>query len=90
MSYYNGKDILPDDLIAAVQQYFDGGYLYIPRKDENKKMWGEIKGSKQALAKRNREIYQKYLSGVPVRTLAEEYFLSSKTIYSIIAEMKKV
>lgn len=88
MSYYNGKDILPEDLIAAIQKYFDGGYLYIPRKKSNKKSWGEVRGSKQELTKRNKEIYQKYLSGFAVKELADEYFLSDKTIYSIIAEMK--
>ncbi len=88
MSYYNGKDILPKDLIAAIQKYFDGGYLYIPRKKSNRKSWGEVRGSKQELTKRNKEIYQKYLSGIAVKNLADEYFLSDKTIYSIIAEMK--
>lgn len=89
MGYYNGKDILPEDLIAAIQKYFDGGYLYIPRKESNKKSWGEVRGSKQEFTKRNKQIYQKYLSGVPIKALADEYFLSDKTIYSIIAEMKR-
>ncbi len=89
MSYYNGRNILPEDLINAIQKYFDGGYLYIPRKKSNKKSWGEVRGSKQELAERNKEIYQKYLSGVTVKDLSNEYFLSDKTIYSIIAEMKR-
>ena len=36
----------------------------------------------------NQEIFCRYLSGIPVTVLAEEYFLSSKTIYSIIAKKK--
>ena len=48
----------------------------------------ETKGTKQQTAERNQEIFCRYLSGIPVTVLAEEYFLSSKTIYSIIAKKK--
>ena len=89
MSYYNGKDILPQDLIAAIQEYIDGQYLYIPRKDSNRKPCGELTHSKNTIIMRNNEIYRKYLSGISVKDLAKEYFLSDKTIYSIIADLKK-
>ncbi|MBP2629312.1 MAG: Mor transcription activator domain protein, partial [Firmicutes bacterium] len=42
MGYKNAICILPDDLIMAIQQHIDGEYLYIPRKEENKKGWGEL------------------------------------------------
>ena len=29
MSYQNGKKILPETLLAAIQQYVDGAYVYI-------------------------------------------------------------
>ena len=90
MSYYNGKDILPKDLIDAIQVYFDGGYIYIPRKADNKKLWGEANGSRQRFSDRNAEIFAKYKAGVSVSNLSEQYFLSVKTIYSIISEMKKL
>ena len=89
MSYYNGKDILPKELIDAIQEYVDGEYLYIPRKSSNRKSWGELTNSKAEIIKRNSEIYRKYLSGISVKNLAKEYFLSDKTIYSIIADAKK-
>lgn len=89
MSYYNGKDILPKELIAAIQEYVDGEYLYIPRKNSNRKSWGELTNYKAEIIKRNREIYCKYLAGISVKNLAKEYFLSDKTIYSIIADAKK-
>lgn len=89
MGYLNGKDILPAKILAAIQQYVDGEYIYIPRKDENRKAWGENKQSKKRTAKRNLEIYKKYLSGISVTDLADEYFLSEKTIYSILAKIKK-
>lgn len=89
MSYYNGKNILPEYLVIAIQEYVDGEYLYIPRKDDNRKTWGETTDAKNRTADRNNEIYCKYLSGVTVKDLAKEYFLSDKTIYSIISHAKK-
>ena len=88
MCYQNGKKILPPPLLSAIQEYIDGEYIYIPRKTNNKRPWGSTKGTKQQTAERNQEIFCRYLSGIPVTVLAEEYFLSSKTIYSIIAKKK--
>ena len=34
MKYRNAKDVLPNDLIKLLQKYFQGGYLYIPKKEE--------------------------------------------------------
>ena len=31
MGYKKANDVLPHDLLHAVQQYIDGEYLYIPR-----------------------------------------------------------
>ncbi len=89
MSYYSGKDILPEKLLVQIQKYIDGEYLYIPRKDSNRKQWGEVKNTKHKIAERNNEIYKKYLSGCSVIGLSEEYCLSDKTIYSIISKFKK-
>lgn len=88
MCYQNGKKILPPPLLSAIQEYIDGEYIYIPRKTNNKRPWGSTKGTKQQTAERNQEIFCRYLSGIPVTVIAEEYFLSSKTIYSIIAKKK--
>ena len=38
---------------------------------------------------RNRELYEKHLGGAPVHKLAEEYYLSAKTIYKILASMRQ-
>ena len=40
MKYKNAQNILPKEIIKIIQQYVDGSYLYIPRKDENRKSWG--------------------------------------------------
>lgn len=88
MGYHNGKLLLPQNLLAEIQEYVDGEYIYIPRKPCNKKSWGTTKQSKQYTLERNRDIFNRYLSGISVNQLAQEYFLSVKTVYSIIAKMK--
>ena len=41
MKYEKAQNILPHGIIQLIQKYTDGGYIYIPRKNENKKSWGE-------------------------------------------------
>jgi len=88
MGYVKAYDVLPEHLITLVQEYIDGQYLYIPRKKDNKKSWGELSGAKKDLNTRNREIYLKYNSGASVSSLAEYYYLSEKTIRKIISNEK--
>ena len=88
MGYKNASCVLPENLIAAIQQHIDGEYLYIPRKDENKKAWGELKHSKQQYIQRNADIFKEYKCGMTVETIANKYFLSPKTVYKILSIMK--
>lgn len=89
MRYKKGMDVLPVDLLEAIQAYIDGEYIYIPRKEENKKRWGEVKNSRKPIQERNQMICFQYQSGASVARLAEQYYLSPKTIYKILAGMKK-
>lgn len=84
MSYKKANDILPHTLLSAVQQYIDGEYIYIPRKEDNKLSWGANTETRGALQARNREILAKRLAGCSASELAEQYFLSTKAIYKII------
>lgn len=88
MGYKNAIFVLPDNLIIAIQQHIDGEYLYIPRNTENKKAWGELKDSKQIYAQRNAIIFEEYKCGMTVEELANKYFLSPKTVYKILSNMK--
>ena len=90
MKYINAHNILPKYIIKVIQEYVDGEYLYIPRREEEQKRWGERSGSREALKRRNIEIYDKYSKGAKVMELSEEYYLSDKSIRRIISDQKKI
>ena len=89
MSYKKATHVLPPKLLEQVQEYVDGEYLYIPRITENKKDWGAATTTRQELRDRNRCIYNAWLAGASIQQLAEEFFLSTKSIQRIITQMKK-
>ena len=80
MGYKKAEEILPKEMIELIQQYADGVNIYIPRKEENKQQWGSNTSYKEELQQRNRLIYGEYLKGTAVCELAEDYFLSVKSI----------
>lgn len=50
--YEKAENILPNSIIEIIQNYTDGGYIYIPRKNENKKSWEKNTETKRYLKKR--------------------------------------
>jgi len=88
MGYKNAISVLPNDLLEAIQEHIDGEYIYIPRKAENKKRWGEVKNSRQYIRERNAIIFSQYQDGISVEDIASHNYLSSKTIYKILADMR--
>ena len=90
MRYQKANEILPEELVELIQRYVDGEYVYIPRKQENKKNWGELSHVRQELRSRNLEIYRNYRRGASVGDLAREFYLSEKSIQRIILQEKKI
>lgn len=90
MRYQRANEILPEELVELIQNYIDGEYVYIPRKQKNKRNWGEGTGAREERKRRDRSIYKDYLSGFCVRILAERYYLSEKSIQRIVLQEKKV
>lgn len=88
MGYIRAEEILPSNIIKLIQDYIDGENIYIPRKEGNKKEWGSGTLIRQELSKRNSLIYADYLKGNKVPELAENYFLSEKSIHRIIREIR--
>ncbi len=89
MSYRKAECVLPAELVEQIQNYIDGECLYIPRKEEHKKSWGESTSIKREMEERNREIYKAYMSGACTAELAEHYYLSPKSIQRIVLQQKK-
>ena len=88
MSYIKAMDVLPKDLMDKIQHYIDGQCIYIPRKEGNKKAWGETTNTKKEIALRNREICARYKAGSGILSLSKTYYLSPKSIQRIIAQAK--
>ena len=89
MSYKRAEEVLPMEVLELIWKYVDGENLYIPRKQENKKEWGNTTGIRQELQARNEAIYDDFKKGYAIRMLAVKYYLSEKSIQRIIREMKK-
>lgn len=88
MKYFNVHEILPENIIKEIQTYIDGEFIYIPRKNENHKSWGEKSGIKGSLKDRNSTILKKYNDGLTIKDLAQQYFLSEQSIRRVIREEK--
>lgn len=75
---------MPEEIIKIIQEYVDGEYIYIPRKDGNEKAWGEKNGTRSSLKERNVEIFMKYINNTSIKELAKIYYLSEHSIRRII------
>ena len=70
--------------LEALQGYLDGGYLYIPRRAEHRRAWGERTRRKEETLARNRAIFRDYTAGLGVDELSARYFLAPKSIQRIL------
>ena len=84
MKYIKANSRLPISLIEELQNYIQGGYIYIPSRNENKKGWGELSGYKREIEKRNKKIRMDYKHGKSLEELSKSYFLSIHSIKKII------
>lgn len=83
MQYKNANMLLPEALIKELQNYIQGGYLYVPASEEHRR-WGEISGYRTELQRRNCRIRQEHRDGIAMEALADRYCLSVYTIRKII------
>lgn len=89
MSYVNATHLLPEAILELIQNYVEGEMIYIPKKETNKKSWGDNTTTKDELEKRNQSIYDCYCSGESTKKLAITFFLSPKSIQRIVLNKKK-
>lgn len=88
MGYISAEKVLPPEVLELVQSYVSGQTIYVPRKRDAHLTWGARTGTQAGLAERNRQIYAKYQEGIMAADLADEYFLTEKSIQRIIRKYK--
>ncbi len=85
MSYIKAEDVLPRDLIERIQEYIDGESIYIPRRAENRRRWGQDTDYRDYLRRRNAAIRADHRMGIKVAVLSARYHLTDKSIRRILA-----
>jgi len=86
MRYQNAENILPPDLLLALQQYAEGEIIYVPKR--GKRTRRKENAYLAELTRRNHEILSDYRQGISRKELAARYFLSEKSIERILRNMK--
>lgn len=87
MKYKNAAKILPEELIAKLQEYVQGEYLYIPIKEREKH--SNMTDYALEVQKRDGHIYSEHLQGLSNRELAGRYSLSESSIRRILIKERK-
>ena len=86
MSYIRADEILPRELLEAIQQYVDGQIIYIPRKE--KQAWGSGTSTKEFFRERNERIFQAWQERISEEELSRRFSLSRKSIQRILRNKK--
>ena len=86
MSYIKAEEILPKELLEAVQQYADGLLIYIPCKE--KLEWGSRTSARMFFNERNKEIFESWQTGASLNDLAHRFSLSEKSIQRILRNQR--
>lgn len=86
MRYQKAEDILPAELLAQIQKYADGVYLYIPRRADKRQSWGSSTRYREELRQRNESIRLLHREGLGSGELAERFHLSVKTIERVLRQ----
>lgn len=88
MRYCKASDVLPAELIEEIQKYIDGQYLYIPRRQQSRRNWGDNTRTRDEIQQRNRQMLQERAEGASIRSLAQRYFLAEKTVAAILRRFR--
>lgn len=86
MRYIRADEILPPELLEAVQKYIDGQLIYIPSKE--KQEWGSVTASRKYYCERNREIFLEWKAGASTEELSLRFSLSEKSVQRILRQQK--
>ena len=81
-SYANASDALPRELLAQVQQHFEGGLLWVPARTRRRR-------KTRVDVERNRQIVHEKQAGASTRSLAEKFGLSEERVRQIVNATKR-
>lgn len=84
MKYIKADAILPESLLAEIQEYVQGQNLYIPKPKNAYAKWGTRSGSKKKIEDRNNNMKQSFYEGKSVQEIANEHYLSVETVKKIV------
>ncbi|MBR3505281.1 MAG: hypothetical protein IKO07_13710 [Clostridia bacterium] len=82
MSYIRAEEVLPRELIEAIQRYVDGKSIYIPCKE--KREWGSRSSARAFFRERDESVFEAWQSGASVKELSLRFSLSEKSIQRIL------
>ncbi len=88
MKYLNAEAVLPEPLLELVRLYAEGELLYIPKRSQSRRLWGEATGSREMIKARNEAIFEAFQNGGEIAALAREYSLSEETVKKIVYKKK--
>jgi len=84
MKYINAESAFPKRLLEELQQYVQGGWVYVPTLKHSRIGWGERSGSREALRRRNAEMRLRFSEGDTIEQLSSEYGLAYDTVKKIV------
>jgi Mor family transcriptional regulator len=84
MRYKNARDILPPELLEALQRHITGELLYIPQREGEKLRWGQLSGTRREVKERNDAIRREFRGGASLLELAKAHCLSEASIKKIV------
>lgn len=75
-AYISARDVLPQELLAVVQQHFSGGFIYIPPP------------ANSYYTERRKLVLALHLQGVPTGEIAAMACVSPRRVRQILAQAK--
>jgi hypothetical protein len=75
-AYVNARDVFPPELLAAVQQHFSGGFIYVPPPES------------EYFAERRKLVLALHFQGVPTAEIARMASVTPRRARQILAQAK--
>lgn len=89
MKYVNANTLLPAVLVEELQGYIQGGYIYVPVRQDQPKHWGELSGYREELENETGKLYAPLRQGILWNTLLKSIIcLSTQFVRLFISSIE--